>query len=418
MTNRRQSHPPISTIGWRAASVAWTLAIAFAIAAAPVAQARTFTVLYSFTGAADGGGPFAGLVRDPAGNLYGTTQYGGDPKCGCGTVFKLDPAGKLTVLHSFGGKDGSTPYADLVLDAAGNLYGNTPIGGIVNTKCGSLGCGVIFKMDKSGKESVLYRFLGGIDGDSPVGKLLRDKVGNLYGTTAGGGERCANGGCGTVFKLNKAGKKTLLYRFRLPPDGANPSAGLVRDANGNLYGTTYDGGVDACAAGGCGTLFKVDVTGKETVLRRFTGTDGSNPDFGTLLRDAKGNLYGTTVTGGSAFFGTIFKLDTTRKLTVLYNFSGGKFGANPVAGLVRDAKGNFYGTTEAGGLEGCSDQATCGTVFMRDTLGGVRVLYAFTGNADGGIPTADLILDAADNLYGTASTGGASGKGVIFKIAP
>jgi uncharacterized repeat protein (TIGR03803 family) len=215
------------------------------------------TILHSFTGTGgDGALPMAGLVRDAAGNLYGTTvegrAYGG--QCGgfggCGTIFKIDPTGKETVLYVFTGEtDGQAP-GGLLRDLAGNLYGTTAFGG-------AGAAGTVFKLDASGKKTVLYSFTGGTDGDEPVGPLVRDKGGNFYGVTnVGGGKGCSSG-CGTVFKLSKAGKETILYRFTGGVDGAYPVAGLLRDKAGNLYGTTLYGGDAKVCSPGCGVVFEV-----------------------------------------------------------------------------------------------------------------------------------------------------------------
>jgi uncharacterized repeat protein (TIGR03803 family) len=321
-----------------------SIALALAIALVPATvgtrvQAQGFTVLYSFTGYADGGYPYAGLILDAASWPYGT-------------VFMLDKTGKETVLYSFCSrkncKDGANPYAGLVRDAAGNLYGTTWYGGTGGCKddYGS-GCGTVFKVDKTGKETVLYSFTK-TRGTYPYAGLVVDAAGNLYGTTVKGGAS----GHGTVFMLDKTGKETVLHSFSGVPDGAYPYAGLVRDAAGNLYGTTVNGG-----AHDYGTVFMLDKTGKETVLHSFTGTGGrgGNPYAG-LIRDAAGNLYGTTSGGGHNGRGTVFKLDKAGKETVLHSFLYGD-GVSPRAGLVRDANGNLYGTTESGGPH------CCGTVF-------------------------------------------------------
>jgi uncharacterized repeat protein (TIGR03803 family) len=234
------------------------------------------------------------VIRDSVGNLYGTTGGGGT--FGFGTVFKLDTSGKETVLYSFtGGADGEFPEAGLVRDVAGNLYSTTIFGG-TSGNCNG-GCGTVFKLDTTGKETVLYSFRNG-DGAYP-NSVIRDSAGNLYGTTYGGGPPsfCFGSGCGVVFKVDTTGKETVLYTFTGGADGANPYAGLVRDAKGNLYGTTSYGGDMAACKGGCGVVFKLDKTGKETVLHRFMGADGASPYAG-LVRDAKGNIYGTTFTGG------------------------------------------------------------------------------------------------------------------------
>jgi len=261
------------------------------------------TVLYRFSGGNDGRGLFAGLVLDAAGNLFGAAAYGGASNLG--TVFRLDASGQLNVLHTFtGGADGAYPYSDLILDPTGNLYGTTYGGGISGT-------GTIFMLDKTGKETILYSFTGVADGANPWASLVRDPAGNLYGTAVYGGDRSCHPpyGCGVVFKLDTAGKETVLHKFG-GADGASPVAGLARDAAGNLYGTTNRGGGLGCSGLGCGTIFKLDTAGKEKLLHRFSGgADGANPWAG-LLGDAKGKLYGTTFGGGASNAGVVFKLDT------------------------------------------------------------------------------------------------------------
>jgi uncharacterized repeat protein (TIGR03803 family) len=266
------------------------------------------TVVHSFTGGTDGANPGVALARDKQGNLYGTTYYGGaDFTCslGCGTVFKVDTNGNESVLYSFAGTggDGHYPYAGLVRDKQGNLYGNTQWGGAYSS-------GTVFKVDTNGHESVLYSFTGaGGDGNDPDGRLVRDVKGNLYGTTEFGGAF----GNGIVYKLDITGKETVLYTFMGLADGAAPRGGLVR-AHGKIYGTTSRGGDFGCSGGGCGIVFMLDKTGQETVLHTFTLTDGGYPAAG-LLRDKLGNLYGTTTGGGNAGCqvglngcGTVFKL--------------------------------------------------------------------------------------------------------------
>src|SRR5271157_94942 len=365
MANPRQPRNLIFGLSSGAAGAALALAIMLvaAVLATGSAQAQTYTysVLYTFTGSPDGAGPDAGLVRDAQGNLYGTTGDGG--ASGAGTVFKVDTTGKETVLYSFAGTggDGANPYAGLLRDAQGNLYGTTAGGG--DLAClAPYGCGTVFKVDMTGNETVLYSFTGtGGDGASPRAGLLPDAQGNLYGTTSLGGDLACNApaGCGTVFKLDRTGKETVLYSFTGGADGGRPVAGLVQDAQGNLYGTTASGGDLACLAPyGCGTVFKVDMTGNETVLYSFTGTggDGIQPLAGLVL-DTLGNLYGTTSQGGDPACtngcGTVFKVDTTGKETVLYSFTGiGGDGVQPLATLVLDAQGNLYGTTFYGGASG------------------------------------------------------------------
>ena len=259
-------------------------------------------------------------------------------------------AQKETVLHSFAeSPDGDGPYyGALVLDKKGNLYGTTITGG------GASGAGTIFKVTPSGKEKVLYSFTGGTDGANPLAELVFDTQGNLYGTTVAGGRDSCNApfgyGCGVVFKLSKAGKEKVLYSFSGGRDGANPYAGLARDAKGNLYGTTVYGGASSnCPAGECGVVFRLSRTGKERVLYSFCSqskcTDGLFPQGG-LVFDAKGNLYGTTVYGGAYGEGTVFKVTPWGKETVLYSFcslSNCRDGAQPYAGVVFDTAGNLYG---------------------------------------------------------------------------
>jgi len=392
-----------------AAALASAIVLVPAVVATRSAQAQTFTVLHSFTGGADGGSPWQGfLIRDPHGNLYGTTSAGGDLSCGggggCGVVFKISPKGKETVLYSFTGNvgDGQFPYAGLVRDTQGNLYGTTSGGG---TNCA---WGTVFKVDKTGKETVLYCF-GTIrgDGENPWAGLLLDAKGNLFGTTEYGGGGSSNSG--TVFMLDTTGQETVLHTFTGLPDGAYPEAGVTRDAHGNLYGTTLNGG-----ASGSGTVFKLDKKERETVLHSFTrsGGDGGLP-YGSVVRDAQGNLYGATEAGGTSDLGTVFMLDKTGKETVLYRFTGtGGDGFQPYAGLVRDGVGNLYGTTWRGGTY------NAGTVFKVDKTGTETVLYSFDNANSGGYPLAGLVRDAKGNLYGTTSQGSTYGFGTVFKLTP
>jgi uncharacterized repeat protein (TIGR03803 family) len=283
----------------------------------------------------DGQEPFSGVIRDLAGNLYGTTSLGGT--LNRGTIFKIAGSGKESVLHNFG-RGAKTPFGGLTIDANGNLYGTTTYGGTFHN-------GIVFELSRKGAYTVLYNFKGGTDGSFPDHEnLIIDKAGNLYGTTVQGG----SSGVGTVFKLNiKTRTETLLYSFiDFGVDGANPSAGLIRDANGNLFGTASQGG-----SSGDGVVFKVDKTGKETVLYTFQGVpDGTSPQGG-LIRDAMGNLYGTTIYGGVYGYGTAFKLDTNGVETVLHSFNGHD-GEAPTSSLVEDATGNLYGTTVSGGSAG------------------------------------------------------------------
>jgi len=374
--------------------------VIFVLTAAAIqsAQAQTLTILYSFTGGADGGQPYAKLVQDAAGNLYGTTPVGGASNFG--TVFKVDKTGKEAVLYSFGGgADGANPWTGLTWGPENHLYGTTEAGG-------TAGFGTIFKISKGGKKTVLYNFTGAAgDGAYPFSRLIWDGVGHLYGTTYKGGAS----GNGTVFRLAKSGKETVLYSFQGGADGGNPYAGVVRDPVGNIYGTTFGiFGVDY------GTVFKLNTGRKEKVLHAFTGgSDGGYPYYGSLVRDGAGNFYGTTSFGGAnQYFGTVFKVNKAGQQTVLYSFTGQSDGGQPNASVIRDTAGNLYGTTIGGGASGH------GTIFKLDASGKETVLYSFAGGTDTAAPDADLLRDAAGNLYGTTIAGGASGAGTVFKLTP
>ena len=383
-------------------------------------SAGNYTVLYSFTGGADGANPAGGVIRDSAGNLYGTTAYGGAcdrQTTGCGVVYKVDPSGQETVLYRFtGGADGGLPFTGVTGDSAGNLYGTTSGGGTLSA-CEGYGCGLVYKLDAAGNYTVLYSFTGGADGSNPDAGVILDSAGNLYGTTGGGG----TGGGGVVYKLDATGQETVLFSFPgSPAGGYSPQAGVVEDSAGNLYGTTSAGGMGSCDDGlGCGVLYKLDSAGHYTLLHSFTsGADGGNPNGG-VIRDSAGNLYGTTQGGGTVPTGgvgegVVYKLDAAGNYTVLYTFTGGADGGGPFAGVFRDSAGNLYGTTRGGGT------GLWGVVYKLGAAGNYTVLYRFTGGADGALPDAGVIRDAAGNLYGTTQGGGAgtgfNGYGVVYKL--
>lgn len=394
------------------AAVAFVIALFGALAATQSVAAQTFTVIHSFTGASDGSGPADGLTRAPDGSFFGTTGGGGAFERG--TVFMLDKAGEVRVLYSFCPQtncdgDGASPFGGVILDDAGNLYGTT-------FSAGNFEYGIAYKIDPQGNETVLHTFTGFndavSDGANPGGSLLRDVAGNLYGTTEGGGLLCGQAiyGCGTVFKIDASGNETVLYSFTGGSDGGIPGAGLIHDPQWNLYGTVYVGG-----ASGCGAVYKVTRSGKQTVLYSFncTNGDGSGPLSG-LIRDRLGNLYGLTGTGGSFGQGTVFKLSSSGKETVLYSFAGGTTdGCLPYYGsLTLDSLGNLYGTTVFCGPD------NAGIVFQLEPTGKETVLHGFTGGEDGGEPYGGTLLDENGNLYGMTSAGGASLGGTIYRLTP
>jgi hypothetical protein len=442
-----------SSAGWTSLSV---LVIAVVTLTAVASAQWKEKVLYSFQGPPDGAVPAGAMAFDKAGNLYGVTTLGGVGPCAptqCGTVFQLQPpatkGGAWTeqVLHIFGGHakgDGNTPAGGVIFDAAGNLYGTTAYGGTGNcVVLGSKsGCGTVFVMKppaaKGGKwtEKVLYSFKSGKDGYLPNGDLVFDRAGNLYGATEfGGGFGSCDAPfyqfCGTIFELSppkvKSGKWTekVLYHFKSGTDGANPNGGLVLDGVGNIYGTTYAGGNQDCKSDtsvGCGTAFELKLapagaTWNEILLHRFEINAGEGNPAAGMIFDAKGNLYGTNA-------GTVFRLTPPSvKLrhwseTILYTFTQAAFG--PQGSLIFDPSGNFYGTLQFG-------QFTAGEVFeMKPAHPGTwtfGILYGFKGSPDGGQPAASLIFDKHGNLYSTTQLGGTGscsfyGCGTVFVVKP
>jgi uncharacterized repeat protein (TIGR03803 family) len=336
--------------------------------------------LYTFQGMPDGAAPEAGLVEDAKGVLYGTTTYGGAVcPAGCGTVFDLVPDGMTyseNVLYSFkDGKDGAYPIAGLLIDKSGALYGTTFQGG-ASTSCNG-GCGIAFKLGPSAKkykETVLHRFSGGQDGANPVGTMIADSAGDLYGTSKSGGSSSqCSGGCGVVYKLKPSGAKyveTIVHSFAGgSADGANPRSGLVAGKNSVLYGTTLAG-----SGTNKGVVFALTPSGSsytESVIHQFKGgTDGAQPhNENGLVVDTNGNLYGTTSAGGSAeSFGTVFKLSTSNdkyKETVLYRFQGApNDGQSPWASVIFGSDEKLWGVTPNGGSGNCTSSiAGCGVLF-------------------------------------------------------
>jgi len=385
-------------------------------------QAQTFTVLHNFTGHLDGASPFGGLAMDRSGNLYGTTAFGG---MGNGTVFRLaskNGAWIFTPLYGFaGGNDGASPQAAVTVGPDGELYGTTQNGGN--------GHGTVFKLGPSPTacktalcpwtETVLYRFAGGTDGDSPLAAVTFDKAGNLYGTTYLGGVGVCNGlyTCGVVYKLtpsNGSWTESVLYQFAGGQDGGAPVASLTFDSAGNLYGATTIGGLY-----NGGTVFQLSPAGPawvETLLYNFAGADGNQP-VGGVVFDASGNLYGTTVSGGSKGGGTAFELTSSGGVWIqsnLYSFGAHDGdGLSPYCTLLLE-NGNLYGTTSAGG------PGNLGNIFQISSSGGgwtSTVLHNFTDGSDGAYPFSGLISDASGDLFGTADSGGTDGYGVVFEVS-
>ena len=436
-------------------------------------------VLYSFQGGAnDGYFPAGGVVFDKQGNLYGATTGGGPSTCEpfgseCGTVFQLSPPAQKggswteTVLYQFQGKesnDGSVPNGGLVIDAAGNLYGVTAYGGTGYCLLlgSNAGCGTVYELSPPQQpggpwtETVLHSFPTAKEGYLAIGNLVFDSEGNLYGATWFGGSKGTNcdslygGECGVVFELSppkqKGGEWTekVLHSFaggvkgEESSDGALPNGGLVVDSKGAVYGTTYYGGNDAgdCDGGtegiGCGTVFKltppVEKGGAwtEKVSFRFNGQDGANP-AASVVFDKKGRLYCTTFAGGGGNFPSGAAVQLVPEgggwaEHVLHSFQDNGDGGETRSGLTFDSKGNLYGTASGGGASGA------GTVFrLRPQTDGSWIfesIYQFGVSPDGSYPTGDLILGSAGNLYGTTLYGGSGqtcgnyGCGTVFEVSP
>ena len=417
--------------------VAIFVVFAFCAAAAIAAPAQSvvvFTTLASFDGP-DGAGPYLmSLVQGSDGNFYGTTGWGGaSSNCpdGCGTVFKMTPAGALTLLYSFcvqsGCPDGNYPYAGLVQGHDGDFYGTTESGGSY-LDCplyGQSGCGTVFKITREGALTTLYSFCSGgfpcADGANPWDALIQATDGNFYGTTSGGLS------ASTVFKIAPGGTLTTLDTFN-GADGSQPYASLVQATDGNFYGTAHWGGAyhySPCPPEGCGTVFRITPTGTLTALYSFCPQegcpDGAEP-YGGLVQGRDGNFYGTTTVGGNAGCngvgcGTVFKISPTGTLTTLYRFCAQvncTDGATPNAGLVQGRDGNFYGTTIIGGSSGCG-YAGCGTVFEITQAGSLITLHSF-GGADGAFPYGGLMQAPNGLFYGTTGGGGAYGNGAVFSM--
>ncbi len=400
------------------AILATVAAVALLASAAPASSAK---LIYSFAGGNDGEYLDTDLVIDSAGNLYGSTVQGGD--FSSGTVFQLSPsrAGWThTVLYSFtGGADGAEPYKGVTLDTNGNIYGTTVAGG--GGSCEG-GCGVLFKLTNSGgtwTQTVIHQFTGGSDGSGPGSGLTFDQQGNIYGMTPTGGAY----GLGTVYQLQPQANGTwtlnVLHAFTGGNDGSSASAGrLILDHVGALYGVTTVGG-----ANGDGVVFKIAYTHgawKLATLYAFKDQpDGALP-YGGLIFDKGGNLYGTTYYAGVHDVGTVYKLTNAHGKwteTVLYSFKGGNDGSSPISTLVSDEAGNLYGTTSAGGT-----QCDCGVIFkLSPNANGTwteTVPYRFPGTPGAGFSYNGMVTGSAGNFYGATTHGGPTNDGTIYKFTP
>jgi uncharacterized repeat protein (TIGR03803 family) len=439
MVSRRQHQVTDSASRLRAAARRLTIVLVLAVVASPSARAQTLNIIHNFENGADGRNPFAGLTVDNAGNLYGTAVNGGR---GCGTVFQLKKRGSgwtFNPLYSFlvaPPDQGCDPEARVVFGPNGTLYGTTYAGG-------GAGYGTVFNLRPfpnacqaalcAWMETVLYNFTGAADGGNPgYGDLLLDQR-NIYGTTYAGGlsnsscDPFQTQTCGMVYQLTPAGSgytESVLYSFKGGSgDGGNPYAGVVRDRSGNFYGTTYTGGT-----AGFGTVYQLTCGGggcTDTILHSFTnGADGGSP-FAGLIFDASGNMYGVAGDGGTGGDGTVFELSPSGggwTFTVIYNFTspeGGQCG--PRAGLTMDTAGNLYGTTYCDGAKGY------GNVFKLSPASGgwtYKNLYDFKGGTDGKNPISTVLIHPNGKLYGTALGGGdpncnpTFGCGVVWELTP
>jgi len=395
------------------------VAIVFLLASSAAANT---TEIYSFGGGSDGEYTDTELVMDSAGNLYGTSVQGGT--FGGGTVFRLSPASggwAHTVLYNFtGGADGGEPYKGVTLDSHGDLYGTAVTGG--GGSCEG-GCGVVYKLSNSGgvwTQSVVHTFTGGNDGFGPGSPVTIDKHGNLYGTTPTGGAS----GFGVVYGIkpvaNGNWKLIVIHAFTGGTDGLGGSASrLLLNAAGDLYGVNTVGG-----ANGFGNVFKLAPSNGQwqlTTLYSFKDQpDGASP-YGGVIFDKSGNLYGTTYYAGANDVGTVYKLTPNGSSwteSVLYSFKGGSDGDSPISTLVSDGQGNMYGTTSDGGAAKCG----CGTIF-RISLGSggtwtEKAVYRFPGDPNPGFAYNGMVFDGKGSFYGATVHGGSGNDGAIYKFTP
>ncbi|MEI9864674.1 MAG: choice-of-anchor tandem repeat GloVer-containing protein [Limisphaerales bacterium] len=351
------------------------------------AQGAYLTTLYSFDGT-NGANPRAGLIQGTNGNFYGLAYVGGTNNLG--TIFEMTPAGILTNRWNFNRTDGALPASPFILGQDGNFYGEA-LGG-------TLGFGTVFKLTQDGTFSNLVSFVPPA-GVSTSGPLLQGQDGNFYGVTE---QAVTLGNSGTIYRMTPDGTVTNLYTFS-GPDGFRPRGGLVQGTNGILYGTTSQGGTN----GGYGTIFKISTNGTFQSMWSFNQTNGSNPGTAPLVFGPDGNLYGTTITGGTnENYGTIFRITPSGTFTSLVSLDGNTMGASVNAGLLLGTNGNFYGATYGGG----------GSIFEVTPNGTFTTLYVFDGSQGIG-PLGTLVQGTDGNLYGTTQTGGAYDLGTVFRLS-
>jgi uncharacterized repeat protein (TIGR03803 family) len=401
-------------------SVRFILALFTAIALTTAASAQTFKVFYTFN-FTDGSSPNGSLITDSDGNLYGTSVFGGSSNRG--VIFKLSTGGQNTTLYQFTGKtDGGLPIGGLLRDSAGNLYGVTSLGGDATCSCGT-----VFELKTDGTLVVLHAFKGGKDGSQNEGQPelgVVDIDGNFYGSASFGGVSGCDGtlGCGVVYKVTPAGKETVLYRFDARTATGGFPQNLIRDSQGNLYGET--GG--SYLANNGGIIFKMDTTGKLTTLYTFPeGTQGTSPRWGLTLQHGNGVLFGVTQFGGnsncpvsSAGCGVVFMLDPQNKERVLHMFGKSSTDGEEPSGALLEY-GGLYGVTVYGGTTNSTCTFGCGVVYRANADSTYKVVYRFSGAADGAYPSGALVHDVVTgNLYGAAQSGGSNNNGVIFEITP
>lgn len=382
------------------------------------AAATTTDVIFSFE---EDEGEYADtdLETDNLGNIYGTTVLGGD--FGSGTVFQLSPTPNgwvHTVLYSFtGGTDGGEPYKGVTLDRDGNLYGTAVTGGSGNCEGG---CGVIYKLTKtkgSWTQKVVHAFTGGNDGSGPGSRVTVDRAGNIYGMTPTGGEY----GLGTIYQIRPPSTGALTFKvihaFTGGADGSSGSAGRMILRDGRLYGAATTGG-----SHGSGVVFELTpmAFGKWDfkTIYTFQGQPDASFPYGALLFDPSGNIYGTTYYGGVNGIGAVYKLSPQPvgewTEDVIYSFQQGTDGNSPISNLVFDKAGNLYGTTSEGGLGS-------GTIFKLSPVGGnwtETVVHAFEGPPDGGFAYNGMVVDIFGNFYGATVHGGENNDGSVYKFTP